>query len=57
MARGVDPAIEAKTYVGQLMYTLPTWARDRPEDFTKHINTFVIIVHCFEGSVMKDIEL
>lgn len=39
MARGVDPAVEAKTYVGQLLYTLPAWSSERPEDFTtyKHI--------------------
>lgn len=57
MARGVDPDAEAQNYVTQLRYTLPAWAIDRPADFIKHINTFVINVHCFEGSVMKDIEI
>jgi hypothetical protein len=57
MARGVDPEENAKTYVGQITYSLPEWARDRPDEFTRHINTFVINVHCFEGSVMKDMEL
>ena len=41
MARGVDPDHDCRNWVGQLHYQLKQWGRERPDDFTNHINSFL----------------